>query len=321
MRFGGKSSSRRNLSSSPVTVHITSQEIAARKLGWHNLEMATRALHRDGLVVLQDVIEHSKLDALNSTMIRDAYKLQALGDDGPFNYNKGNIQQDPPMTRAHCYPSIFLNPLATQVTTSVLGPKPRLTFVSGNSALPPMNGIEPQSQPVHTDADFDHPESPFAVVVNVPLIDMDVENGSTEVWLGTHNTTSLAAHEGKQGDRASDRIAKHLLEQRRQERAPCQPYVKKGSIVIRDLRLWHAGKPNFSNDVRVMLAMIHFAPWYRNAMTVEFSEDLTPLLDHEGADLQIQRTLVSEQTILDGYLSRGYGNSYDFNQKSRLEDF
>jgi ectoine hydroxylase-related dioxygenase (phytanoyl-CoA dioxygenase family) len=245
------------------------------------------------------------------------------------------------MTQAHCDSSIFLNPLATQVTTSVLGPKPRLTFMSGNSALPPATGIEPQSQPVHTDADFDHPESPFALVVNVPLIDMDIENGSTEVWLGTHNTTSLAAQEGKQGDRASGRIAKHLLVQRRQERAPCQPYVRKGSIVIRDLRLWHAGKPNFSNDVRVMLAMIHFAPWYRyvelrytsylsssntdaldsNAMTIEFSEDLAPLLDHEGADLQIQRTFVPEQTILNGYLSRGYGNSYNFDQESRLESF
>jgi ectoine hydroxylase-related dioxygenase (phytanoyl-CoA dioxygenase family) len=245
------------------------------------------------------------------------------------------------MTLAHCEPSIFLNPIATQVTTSVLGPKPRLTFMSGNSALPPAPGIGPQSQPVHTDADFDHPESPFALVVNVPLIDMVIENGSTEVWLGTHNTTSLAAQEGKQGDRASGRIAKHLLEQRRQERAPCQPHVKKGSIVIRDLRLWHAGKPNSSDNVRVMLAMIHFAPWYRyvrlransnssnsdtdalnsNAMTIEFSEDLEPILDREEADLQIQRTLVPEQTILDGYLNRGYGNSYNFDQKSRLEGF
>lgn len=81
--------SYRNLSSSPVTVLVTSEEVAARRLGWHNLEMATRALHRDGLVVLQDVIEHSKLGALNKTMVGDALKLQALGDDGPFNYNKG----------------------------------------------------------------------------------------------------------------------------------------------------------------------------------------------------------------------------------------
>jgi hypothetical protein len=56
-------------------------------------------------------------------------------------------------------------------------------------------------------------------------------------------------------------------------------------------------------------------------MTVEFSEELAPILDREGANLQIQRTLVPEQTILDGYLRRGYGNSYDFDQESRLESF
>ncbi|KAG9962738.1 phytanoyl-CoA dioxygenase family protein, partial [Aureobasidium melanogenum] len=320
-QIGGRLQPTRESSSTPITVAVTSEELVAKKLGWHNLELATRALHRDGLVVLQDVIEHSKLDALNKTMVQDALKLQALGDDGPFNYNKGNIQQDPPMTKSHFNSSIFLNPLTTQVTTSVLGPKPRLTFMSGNSALPPVPGLTPQSQPVHTDADFDHPESPFALVVNVPLIDMDINNGSTEVWLGTHNITSLAAQEGKQGDRASGRIAKHLLEQRKQERGPCQPVVKKGSIIIRDLRLWHAGKPNFSNDVRVMLAMIHFAPWYRNSMRIEFSEDLETVLDREGSDLQIQRTLVSEQTIMDGYLNRGYGNSYNFDQESRPEHF
>lgn len=56
-------------------------------------------------------------------------------------------------------------------------------------------------------------------------------------------------------------------------------------------------------------------------MTIEFSEELAPLLDREGADIQIQRTLVPEQTILNEYLSRGYGNSYNFDQESRLESF
>ena len=56
-------------------------------------------------------------------------------------------------------------------------------------------------------------------------------------------------------------------------------------------------------------------------MTIEFSEDLEPLLAREGTDLQIQRTLVPERQILDDYLSRGYGNSYNFDQESRLESF
>ena len=56
-----------------------------------------------------------------------------------------------------------------------------MNFLSGNTALKP---AEPQS--VHTDADLAHPQIPFAVVVNVPLITMTPENGATEFWLGTH---------------------------------------------------------------------------------------------------------------------------------------
>lgn len=135
--------------------------------------------------------------------------------------------------------------------------------MSGNSALPPTPGSEPLSQPVHSDADFAHPESPFALVVNVPLVEMNKENGSTEVWLGTHKDASLAQQEGAHGERASGRIRAECLTERRTQRPPVQPTIKKGSIVIRDLRLWHAGKPNFTNKTRVMLAMIHFAPWFR----------------------------------------------------------
>src|SRR4051794_19012589 len=157
-----------------------------------------------------------------STITRGIHHyLQNMGV--PANQPNRNIQQDPPLVKKYFEPSIFLNPLATQVTSSVLGPKPRLSFISGNSALPPTPGTEPQSQPVHSDADFDHPNSPFALVVNIPLVDMHPENGSTEVWLGTHATSDKGAQEGDHGERASGRIKMELLEERSLERPPSQP--------------------------------------------------------------------------------------------------
>jgi hypothetical protein len=178
------------------------------------------------------------------------------------NGMKSNIQQDPPLTKPFFDKEIFFNPLATQVTSSVLGPRPRLSFVSGNSALPPPPGGVPKAQPTHSDADFQHPSSPFALVINIPLIDMMPENGSTELWLGTHKF-GKEAQEGEHGERASGRIKEAWMEERRKERSPAQPVVKKGSLVVRDLRLWHSGQPNWTQEVRVMLAMIHFAGWYR----------------------------------------------------------
>jgi ectoine hydroxylase-related dioxygenase (phytanoyl-CoA dioxygenase family) len=263
-----------SLPSEPISIPISKSEVEAGVISPRNLEIATRALRRDGLVVLEDLVPHHILDTLNVEMVKDAYELQSR-KDSPFNYNKGNIQQDPLLTEElfsnEIYLSLFhlhssvttnhltiLDPIVTQVTSTTLGPNPSLRFISGNTALPPTPGSPPKSQPTHNDADFDHPNIPFALVINVCLIDMAPENGSTEIWLGTHADTTIEDQEGAHGDRASGRIKAELLKKRKEERPPIQPVVKKGSVIVRDLRLWHGGMPNLSEDPRVMLAMSMF---------------------------------------------------------------
>lgn len=184
--------------------------------------------------------------------------------------------------------------------------------------MPPLPSASPQRQPVHSDADFAYPTHPFALVVNVPLVTTTPENGSTELWLGTHSGYGIEAQEGTHGDRASGCIKEALLQERKAITPPVQPVIKKGSVMIRDLRLWHAGMPNMSEEVRVMLAMIHFAPWYRNPMRLEFAEDIKPIiekLEKEGnLGLEVPVDWVSTSEALERYLNRGFGNSYDFNQ-------
>ncbi|KAH8698706.1 phytanoyl-CoA dioxygenase [Talaromyces proteolyticus] len=301
------------MTSHPVTIQLSRAEIDGSKLSARNLEIAIRSLHHDGLVVIQDVVPHEPLDHLNRKMVADGFALQARKNDGPYNYNRGNIQQDPPPVKEYFDKRIFLNPIVSQVTSTMLGPKPQWTFCSGNAAMPPTPETPPTSQPVHSDADFDHPKHPFALVVNVPLVTMTPENGSTEIWLGTHMDSGLHVQEGMHGDRASGRIKPRLLEKQRLVRPPCQPVVPKGSVVIRDLRLWHCGVGNQTDDVRVMLAMIHFAPWYRNPMRLELSDDLKELIEAEDS-LIIPVDWVTEKQALERYLNRGFGNSYDFGQ-------
>lgn len=79
----------RSLSSQPIAVNVSSEEVTQGRLTGKNLELATRAIHRDGLVVLENVIEHNRLDELNAKMLEDARTLQNAGDDSPYNYNKG----------------------------------------------------------------------------------------------------------------------------------------------------------------------------------------------------------------------------------------
>ncbi|CAG8941674.1 unnamed protein product [Penicillium salamii] len=301
------------LTSHPTSIRPSEIEIKQTRLSPQNLEVAIRSLHRDGLVVVENVIPHKDLDSLNSKMVEDAYHLRSKKGNSPFNYNPGNIQQDAPPVKQYFDSSIFLNPIATQITSSALGPRPKWTFCSGNTAMPPTEENPPMSQPVHSDADFAHPSHPFAYVINVPLITMTPENGSTEVWLGTHTDSGLHVQEGAHGERASGRVKLDELEKRRIERPPCQPVVPKGSLVIRDLRLWHAGIGNQTEVPRVMLAMIHFASWYRNPMKLEFADDLKPVIEGQG-DVEVPVDWVSKSEALSRYLNRGFGNAYDFSQ-------
>lgn len=188
--------------------------------------------------------------------------------------------------------------------------------------MPSVAGTVAQRQPVHSDADFAHPRHAFALVVNVPLVDMTVANGATEVWLGTHKHDDDVdnTQEGAHGERASGRIRTAALEARRLRRPPLQPPVPRGALVVRDLRLWHAGMPNTRTEpdaVRVMLAMIHFAPWYRNRMRLCLADDVAPLLRAAAVDrhLDVPVDWVSRAAALGSYLDRGFGNSYDFDQE------
>ncbi|KAE8151346.1 hypothetical protein BDV25DRAFT_128868 [Aspergillus avenaceus] len=269
----------RSISSLPASITPSQGEIKTRQLSPQNVATAIRSLYHDGLVVVEDVIPHDSLNRLNQKMVTDAYTLQSKKENSPYKYNPGNIQQDAPPVLKYFDPETFLNPIATQITSTALDPRPN-----------------------HSDADFDHPDHPFAYVVNIPLITMTPENGSTELWLGTHTDSGLHVQEGVHGDRASGRIMPNELERRRAIRPPSQPAVHKKSLFLRDLRLWHAG-----------VAMIHFAPWYRNPMRLELAEDLRLMIEGQSS-LEVPVDWVSEADATLRYLTRTFGNSYDFSQ-------
>lgn len=289
------------------SIRPNASEKASGTLSQRNLQTALEALHQNGIVVLEDIIDPELLDRLNERMKLDTRALIAKGNEGPFNYNLGNLQQSPPYELDHFSPTIFFNPLATGLSSAYLGGKPTVSFISSNAAVKAEEG-----QPVHVDADFDHPRIPFATVVNVGLVDMEPRNGSTQLWLGTHASTSIQDQEGAHGDRASGRIKQELLDARSKVSPPLQPTVSKGSVVVRDLRLWHAGMPNRTDDIRIMLAMIHFAPWYRQRMTLDMPKDFKQLIAEQN-NMGISVPAKFDSDTID-HLSAGYGNSFDFDQ-------
>ena len=81
---------RRFVSTCPLTIKPSRDELSHGRLTSRNLEKAIRSLHEDGLVVIENAIPHEDLDHLNTKMVQDALHLQSRGKDMPFNYNVGN---------------------------------------------------------------------------------------------------------------------------------------------------------------------------------------------------------------------------------------
>ena len=109
-------------------------------------------------------------------------------------------------------------------------------------------------------------QCPFYVIANIPLCPFNPATGSTEFWLGSHLSTAgidqvIATPEAKLanaklvvGDPECN-VLPDVVEARRKIRPPVQPVCEKGDIMLRDLRTWHAGMPNESEDYRIMLAL------------------------------------------------------------------
>lgn len=99
----------RKQSSHPHTIKPSKTELANNQLAPQTLETAIHSLFHDGLIIIENAIPHDLLDQLNTKMIQDAYTLQARNENSPYNYNPGNIQQDPPPTREYFSKDIFLS--------------------------------------------------------------------------------------------------------------------------------------------------------------------------------------------------------------------
>ena len=96
-------------STQPFAIKASPEEVQNGRLSERHLEQAVYHILKDGLVVVENAIEHKVLDKLNRKMVEDAKYLRTLGEKGPFNYNQGNLQQDAPPMREYFDPSIFLS--------------------------------------------------------------------------------------------------------------------------------------------------------------------------------------------------------------------
>jgi len=287
--------------SSIIELTPTAEERASGRFSTESVERAARALREDGIVVLCDVVALEHVVKVRDRMLADVDRYLAR-PDRPFNWNSGNLQQAPPVEGEFLFRDIVANEYAIQVTKAILGAGLKSAFYSGNTAL-----TSESRQPVHADSgqlwpNLEHATPPYALVVNLPLVDMGPENGSTEVWPGTHTDTTIAMQDG------DIELPEASLAARRAVSPPIQPVVRAGSLVIRDIRLWHAGMPNRTQTPRPMAAMIHYVSWWPVGDPLKFPKGTETIFAHP--DLYTHAEFVDDEI---DYIGATGGYKYEEN--------
>ena len=269
-----------------VIITVKQKELLVGRLSDKHVKQAVEAIRVEGCVVLENIIKHDHLDILRERMDADSQKLIKAEKWGGAGMLKGHLQQGPPPFAPYIFRDIVANPYVIQVTKELLGGGLYNNFYNGNTNCPGSG-----TQPLHRDGDHlwqmqevAHPTA--EVVVNISPQDTTEENGSVELWPGSHLEIS-----GRQID------DEHEAE-RREFAPPIRGNAKKGSALIRDMRLWHRGVPNLSDKPRHMIAMIHRIHWLRSRRRLKYQTGCEAAF--ENSDLDHNADFVDEN--LDDYL-------------------
>ena len=157
----------------------------------------------------------------------------------------GNVSQMPPLDQSELgvhlpigkdtqaednfHAEIYANMPSATILKALFGPSPELRFIRTNTLHKTT-----ARQMVHKDARRDHLPHLYSVAMNFCLIDCDENNGSTELWLGTASNTTADDHVNA----IRGEIRDDCLDARAKVRPPIRPKLPKGSVVLRDVRLW-----------------------------------------------------------------------------------
>jgi hypothetical protein len=71
-----------------------------------------------------------------------------------------SVSQTPPLVAELMFEDVYANVFAGKVLEAVLGPRPSLRYMNGNTAL-----VSDSRQAVHADLEWRHPHAPFALTI------------------------------------------------------------------------------------------------------------------------------------------------------------
>lgn len=273
---------------------------------------AVRLFRRDGFVVVLDALTPDQLDRLKRGCDREIRNILALdrhrlGNRGSHRYSFGASSLSRHLLHLPEWSMLIDLPTITPIVSAIFGADDyQLRGGGGDFCLP--GAVE--YQPLHSDigdrrshttrsgrvvraGSFHDPSGRFsvrdlpvpAVTANFLTVDFTPVNGPTRQIPGTQNTREPIPS---------------LDQEPEWMRLSTVCPAPAGSALVRDVRAWHGGTPNLSDEPRAIPNVEYWAPWYREPNMMSLPQDVWRGLSDHGR--RISRGVVA----LDGEVEYGY---------------
>ncbi len=270
----------------------------------HELDHIVRVFRRDGFVVVADVLDSEQIDFLRAGCDEVVDQVLALdpdrkGNRGSHRYSFGAVSTTRSQLHRPEWQMLIDLPRVTPIISALFGTADYLLrSASGDVCLPGAY----RYQPLHSDmGDWRSAETtPYStfrdprgflstrdlpcpyICVNFLTIDATPINGATRQIPGTQHSREPFPT---------------LDEEPEWMRLSTVCPAPAGAVQIRDVRAWHGGTPNLSDDVRSIPNIEFYAPWFREPISRSISyADHQRLSDH-AKNLARFHVLDSSETL------------------------
>jgi ectoine hydroxylase-related dioxygenase (phytanoyl-CoA dioxygenase family) len=236
----------------------------------HEVERAVRIFHRDGFVVVRDALTPQQLATLRTASDDVMAQIVALdpdrsGNRGPHRYSFGGSSLTRSMLHLPAWQMLVDLPTVTPIVSAIFGSDEYvLRAASGDFCLPGAVGY----QPLHADMRdwIDASTTPFSSFFD-PRGHLSVRDLPTPyvcVNFLTRDSTPLNGPTRQiPGSQHSRAPIPTLAEEPEWMRLSTVCPAPAGSVQIRDVRAWHGGTPNVSDEPRAIPNLEFYAPWFR----------------------------------------------------------
>jgi ectoine hydroxylase-related dioxygenase (phytanoyl-CoA dioxygenase family) len=226
-----------------------------------NVEMAVQQIKVNGYVVIEGALSRDKVDRIyegfQSTLAR------YIARNG-YNRGANRAMMHLPFQAPFADPDLYENPVVLAVLDALFGHQDyACRYFSSDTALPGS-----QYQQVHSDANPNFPKNsgltwPMPeIVLNIPLVDVTEENGPLEIWPGGthHSPVPSLGLSGEKLQQFADAMHHECI------------YVPAGTIILRDMLMWHRGTPSRSPRMRPNIALIYTQNTHPSEMGIQIPQ-------------------------------------------------